>query len=79
MKPLKLQITVQSGMVNIETPGIDGEGDFFYGGIFDTSGITGSGMQANHIDPEWPELRRIMDEAADVLIRAYNEYQKGVK
>lgn len=79
MKALRVQITVHGGMVNIETPSLDGDGDFFYGGVFEKDKITGSGLQANHADPEWPELKRILDEAADVFIRAWEEYQNEVK
>lgn len=74
-KPLRVQVTVTDGMVNIETPGLKDEDDFYFTALFDNHGrIDMTGMQANHEDPEWPELKDKLFLMAKAAIAAYKEF-----
>ena len=70
-KTLRMQVVVSDGMVSIETPTLTEPGDFYYSGIFDHSGITGAGMQANNEDPEWPTLKKRLDKIGEAAISAW--------
>ncbi len=71
MKTLRIQIVVSEDMVSIETPTLDNADDFYFSGMFDSSGIVGAGMQANHIDPEWPEMKKKLLKIGDAAIEAW--------
>ena len=74
MKSLRFQVTIYSDMINIETPTSTEAGDFYYSAIFSRQGIT-SGMQANHDNTEWPDLRDKLEDVALAVIEAYIEWR----
>jgi hypothetical protein len=77
MKPMRAQITIQDGMISVETPGLKEVGDFYYSGLFTGRHITGFGMQANHVNPEWPKLADKLTAACQEFIKVWYEHQKA--
>jgi len=69
MKPLRLKIVIADGMVNIDTETTNYPGDFVYASLCNLHGL-----QANHENPEWPEMRDKLSEVSRLLVDVYKIY-----
>jgi len=74
-KSLRIQAVAHGETISIDTKDKISKGSFMYTAFFIGSKSIGYSMQANHTDPEWPEMRRALFNVA----KALREVQKVAK
>jgi hypothetical protein len=72
MKYSYIKTVVNDGSITIDTKTTKNPNDFAFSAfIDDKSKVIMSGLQANHSDPEWPELHKALCDCAEALHKVH--------